>query len=348
MHSILIISGLAALIGTVFFTGVYRNAAIKQGIVDTPNHRSSHTQPTPTGGGVIAVIAILCLWVVAHLTNLITLKETIALVIPGALIALVGFLDDRKPLVKRWRFGAQIVAVCAVLWLLYPLPQLPLWPGFSLNLNSWGLPLVAVAMVWLVNLYNFMDGIDGLAGSEAVTVLGAIAVILALAGNTGLAVLLALTALPMIGFLVWNWPPAKIFMGDACSTFLGLSFGTLALITSKDAQITPWVWVIMLSAFWVDATYTLVVRILTGQDWRSPHRSHLYQKLATAKESHLSTTVIYCSGNLLLLLPIALLSTWHVTSSIASLLAALPIAIACFSNNSGAATIKQKQANDSL
>ena len=306
MHSIWIISGLAALIGTLFFTGVYRNAAVKQGIIDTPNHRSSHTQPTPTGGGVIAVIAILCLWVVAHLTGLITLKEATALVIPGALIALVGFLDDRKPLAKRWRFGAQIVAVCAVLWLLFPLPQLPLWPGLSLNLNSWGLPLVAVAMVWLINLYNFMDGIDGLAGSEAVTVLGAIAIILALAGNTGLAILLTLTALPMIGFLVWNWPPAKIFMGDACSTFLGLSFGTLALITSKDAQITPWVWVIMLSAFWVDATYTLVVRMVTGQDWRSAHRTHLYQRLATKLGSHLKSTLAYSLLNFIIFLSVCI------------------------------------------
>ncbi|BFM06794.1 MraY family glycosyltransferase [Halioxenophilus aromaticivorans] len=298
MSTILIASGLLAFIGTVFFTGVYRTAAIKQGIIDTPDHRSSHTQPTPTGGGVVAVITILALWLVGHFVGLLTTKETIALVMPGALIALVGFLDDRKPLAKRWRFGAQIISAITVIALLYPLPALPIWGEFALNLNHWPLPFVALAMVWLINLYNFMDGIDGLAGSEAVTVLGAVAIILALAGNTNLAILLALTAVPMLGFLVWNWPPAKIFMGDACSTFLGLSFGTLAFITSKDAQITPWVWVIMLSAFWVDATYTLVVRMVTGQDWRSPHRTHLYQKLARSKQDHVKATLLYVGFSL--------------------------------------------------
>lgn len=244
----------------------------------------------------------MCLWVVAYLAELITLKEKIALILPGALIAIVGFLDDQRPLAKRWRFGAQIISVGAVIYLLYPLPLLPIWGDISLNLNSWGLPVVALAMLWLINLYNFMDGIDGLASGEAVTVLGGIALVLLLVGNTQLAVLLAITAIPMLGFLIWNWPPARIFMGDACSTFLGLSFGTLALITSKDAQITPWVWVIMLSAFWVDATYTLVVRMVTGQDWRSPHRSHLYQRLSAAKKSHLFAMLTYCGLNLLVLL----------------------------------------------
>ena len=305
MTSLLIISSIIALMGTVFFTGVYRNAAIKQGIVDTPNQRSSHTQPTPTGGGVIAVIFIMGLWVVAYFAGLITLKEKIALILPGALIAIVGFLDDRQHLAKRWRFGAQIVAVITVIALLYPLPELPIWGDVTLNLNQWPLPFLALAMVWLINLYNFMDGIDGLAGAEAVTVLGGIALMLMLVGNTQLALLLAITAIPMLGFLIWNWPPANIFMGDACSTFLGLSFGTLALITSKDAQITPWIWVIMLSAFWVDATYTLVVRMVTGQDWRSPHRTHLYQKLSLKAASHFKTTSIFVVFNTLWLASLA-------------------------------------------
>ncbi|WP_317931765.1 glycosyltransferase family 4 protein [Halioxenophilus sp. WMMB6] len=321
------LAALISLVGTIVGTGLYRKAAIAKGMIDHPNERSSHKQPTPTGGGVVAVVFILALWVFAYFMGWITLKEKIALIIPGLLIAITGFLDDRKPLKKRWRFGIQIIAVTIVIALLYPLAPLPLWPGLALNLNSWALPLVAVAMLWLINLYNFMDGIDGLAASEAITVLVSVAIISSLAGSPTMALLCLSTLAPLIGFLLWNWAPAKIFMGDACSTFLGISLATLALISANSATINLWCWAILLAGFIVDASYTLLVRMLTHQAWRSPHRSHLYQKLASSKALHARTTLHYCAYNLLILLPAALLVQfcWHNLGPLLFVVGTLPI-----------------------
>lgn len=278
---------------------MYRKYAIQKGLLDNPNHRSSHTIPTPTGGGIVTVVALICVWIAAYLTDFLTLKETLALVIPGSIIAAIGFFDDKHNLPKRWRFLGQILAVSIALALLYPLPELILWEGVSINFNGIGLPVAAIAFLWLTNLYNFMDGIDGIAGGEAVTVLAGASLICFLNGNTGLAALLLATSLPVYGFLYWNWPPAKIFMGDACSTFLGLSFASLAVISSKTDAINLWSWIILLALFIVDASWTLAVRIVTGQKWREGHRTHLYQKLSD-KHSHLFSTGLYLSLNLLI------------------------------------------------
>jgi len=326
----LIISATLALVLTVWLTGVYRRVAIKRGILDNPNHRSSHTVPTPTGGGIVAVIAIMCMWIVAYYLDLITLKEKLALILPGTLLAVIGFLDDRKHLAKTWRFGAQIIAVVMVIALLHPLPSLYIAFGFTLDLNGWPLPFVGLAMLWLINLYNFMDGIDGIAAGEGITVLGSIALLLLINGYNNDAYILLITAIPLFGFLFWNWPPAKIFMGDACSTFLGITLATLALTTAKNSGVSLWIWVVMLSGFWVDATYTLLVRMVTGQNWKSAHRSHLYQKLSFRLNSHMKTTLIYICLNIFYLLPVILLSNYSNTNwMIAFLSASLPIIVLC-------------------
>ncbi|MCE2028985.1 MraY family glycosyltransferase [Sessilibacter corallicola] len=336
---------------TLWLTNVYRKFAIHQGLLDNPNHRSSHTIPTPTGGGIVTVCALIGVWLTAYLTNLLTLKEVLALVIPGTIIAAIGFFDDKHNLPKRWRFLGQVLAVCIALSLLYPLPELVLWQGVSINFNGIGLPFAAIAFLWLTNLYNFMDGIDGIAGGEAVTVLAGASLICFLNGNTGLATLLLATSLPVYGFLYWNWPPAKIFMGDACSTFLGLSFATLAVISSKTDAINLWSWFILLALFIVDATWTLAVRVVTGQNWREAHRTHLYQKLAQAFSNHLNTSLGIILLNLLWLTPISIYASKlkiPIYSHIFLILLSItPILLANIIFNAGKAATQLPSSNDS-
>ncbi|WP_460164684.1 MraY family glycosyltransferase [Sessilibacter sp. MAH1] len=279
---------------------MYRKHAIQKGIIDNPNHRSSHKTPTPTGGGIVTVCGIIAVWAICYGLQMLSIKEFLALTIPGSIIAAVGFFDDKHNLPRRIRFIAQIVSACITISLIYPLPDIQIWQNISIELNGLGIIAVVIGIVWMTNLYNFMDGIDGIAGAEAVTVLAGASLICFINGQVELAAVLITSSLPVYGFLYWNWPPAKIFMGDACSTFLGMTFATLALITSKSEAINLWSWFILLSLFILDATITLLVRIATGQKWREAHRTHLYQKLSLLY-GHKTSTSLFIGINFIVL-----------------------------------------------
>lgn len=180
------------------------------------------------------------------------------------------------------------VHVVAALWALGWLGGLPaLELGFtSVHLGWFGWPVGVLATVWLINLYNFMDGIDGLAGGQAVVAsLGGGALLYA-AGLTAMSELTWTLAAVVVGFLVWNWAPAKIFMGDVASAFLGYIFAVLAI--SSEAQGGPpiLIWSLLLGVFIVDATATLLRRIRQGEQWHEAHRSHAYQLATQMGYSH--------------------------------------------------------------
>ncbi|GLS26954.1 hypothetical protein GCM10007877_26730 [Marinibactrum halimedae] len=195
--------------------------------------------------------------------------------------------------------------------------------------------MVVLGLIWLTNLYNFMDGIDGIAAGEAISVLLGAGLILFLKGETNTALLTWLAIFPVAGFLYWNWPPAKLFMGDSCSTFLGLTFGILALITATQGKMSIWTWVILLGAFIVDATWTLVTRIVTGQDWRAPHRSHVYQKLSPSKAQHKKTSILYASTTTLWLLPIGFYVEMTESTPFFYLLTFIPLTIVAYKLRAG-------------
>ena len=222
-------------------------------------------------------------------------------------VAAVAFWDDHGHVSRRLRvavhFGA---AAWAPAW-VGGLPPLPLGGG-AVGLGFAGDALAAVAVVWLLNLYNFMDGIDGIAGVEAVTVAGGAALILLLGGDPASAHWVLWLAAAAAGFLVWNWPPARIFMGDAGSGFLGFVFGALAVATSHGEAINLWSWAILLAAFIGDATWTLLRRLTRRDTWYEAHRSHAYQIASRRLGSHLKVTLLVGAFNLLWLLPLALLA----------------------------------------
>jgi Fuc2NAc and GlcNAc transferase len=163
-------------------------------------------------------------------------------------------------------------------------------------------------LVWLLNLYNFMDGIDGIAAAETVSVAGSAAVLLMAAGEWEIAVWLACLAFSSAGFLFWNWPPARIFMGDVGSGFLGYELGVCALLTASAGWLSIWTWIILLGAFLTDASVTVLRRMLRGDRWYAAHRSHAYQHAARRWGGHRKVTLAVIIVDLAWLLPLAVLS----------------------------------------
>lgn len=291
---------------SLLLTAVLRRYALARSLMDIPNARSSHTVPTPRGGGVAIVLSfLLALPVLAALGGM-SWAVACALLGAGGWVAVVGFLDDHGHIAARWRLLAHFAgAVWALAW-LGGLPPLVVF-GLPLNFYWLGHVLAVFYLVWLLNLYNFMDGIDGIAGVEAVTVCLGGALLYWLLGQGSLALLPLLLAAASAGFLYWNFPPAKIFMGDAGSGFLGLVLGILSLQAAWAAPQLLWCWLILLAVFVVDATFTLLRRLIRGDKVYEAHRSHAYQYASRRHGRHLPVTVAVLAINLIWLLPLALL-----------------------------------------
>ena len=308
-------------------TWLLRRYALAHQVLDTPNARSSHTVPTPRGGGVAIVLSFLLAllawdWQVGVDTALFR-----ALLPGGALIAAIGFWDDHRPLSARLRFGFHLLAAAWAMWQLGGWPLLDL--GFTVLPWGWlGALCGGLFIAWAINFYNFMDGIDGLAGMQAVFVAGSGGVLLWLTG--GDAMPLWLLAAASMGFLLLNWPPARIFMGDAGSGFLGFAFGVHALHASSSGSTTIWPWLILLGVFLVDATLTLLRRAVRGIRVTTAHRTHAYQWASRRFGAHRPVTLFVLALNLLALWPLALAAqAWP--------LVAMPLTLGCLAALAGLA-----------
>jgi len=299
---LLVTTALAAAI----FTGVLRRYALSAGLIDHPNARSSHSLPTPRGGGLAIVTTSLVGMAVLCAFQLLPVRTFIALGGGGIAVAIVGFVDDRRTLSARVRF---IVHVGSALWCLGWLGGAPPL-GFGehpLTLGWSGYLLGTLSIVWVLNLFNFMDGIDGIAASEAVFVTGGGAILLAwlTPATAGAA---AVVAAASAGFLLWNWPPARIFMGDVGSGYLGYTIAGLGMAAGHESPPAVWVWLILGGVFFVDATVTLVRRSLRGEKVHEAHRSHAYQWLARRWRAHSPVTWSVVAINILWLMPAARLA----------------------------------------
>ncbi|AQZ95287.1 glycosyltransferase family 4 protein [Halopseudomonas phragmitis] len=290
-----------------WLTARLRRYALVRSLVDVPNARSSHQIPTPRGGGVAIVVSFLLVLPLMEWLGVMAGAMVIALWGAGAWVAIVGFVDDHRHIAARWRLLAHFLGAC---WLLYWLPELPplMLLGHVLELGWLGYALAALFLVWLLNLYNFMDGIDGIASVEALTVCMGGAAIYFLLDQPVLALAPTLLAAAVGGFLFWNFPPAKIFMGDAGSGFLGLMLGGLALHAAWVDPVLLWSWLIMLGVFVVDATWTLLHRLLRRERVFEAHRSHAYQFAARKYASHRAVTLTVLAINVLWLMPWALVA----------------------------------------
>lgn len=304
---IVLSSGLAL---TALLTYVLMKAELRKGLVDIPNERSSHTSPVPRGGGLAIVIVFFAfLFIFPNLAGA-SIDPSVwkSLLIGGAIITAIGLIDDLGHILVRWRFLTHLFAVTFSLSLLTRLPEIPLL-GSSYDLGIFGYIFFAISLVWFINLFNFMDGIDGIAGVEAISALGGGALIMFLHGQSDWPTLFGVLAACVAGFLVWNWPPARVFMGDACSGFLGFALGFFAIVTSMDGVMSIWSWLILFGVFAVDATTTLITRVVLGEQWFEAHRSHAYQILSRRYRSHWKVSVGVLVINIAWLLPFALLAT---------------------------------------
>jgi len=294
-------------------------------LLDVPNERSSHSTPTPTGGGMAIVVTFISFLLATGWFFDVATGETFTLALTGAVLAVVGYIDDHRHIPAQWRLLIHFLVALALLLSLNNLPYLPVF-GWQWQ-SGWLLSgMCLVALVWLLNLFNFMDGIDGIAGVEAMTSLSCAAAILWLAGGDSWPLILLALAGCVLGFLVFNWPPAKIFMGDAGSGFLGFMLGALALITSATGFINLWAWLILLAVFIADSTLTLVRRAKRGDKVHHAHRSHAYQILSRKWEGHLPVTTVVLVVNLMWLLPLAwAASVWPNAGLLLCLLAYSPL-----------------------
>lgn len=290
---------------SLLLTSALRRYALAKSLIDVPNARSSHTVPTPRGGGVAIVVSFLFLLPVLAISSLLSWPFTWGLLGAGAGIAVLGFLDDHGHIAARWRLlGHFSAAVWALFW-MRGAPPLSVM-GTTFDMGWVGIVLAMLYLVWMLNLYNFMDGIDGLASLEAIFVCLSAALIYALMGLGALAWAPLLLSFAVAGFLYWNFPPAKIFMGDAGSGFLGVTLGIFSLQAAWASPSLIWVWVILMGVFIVDATFTLIRRLVRGDKVYEAHRSHAYQYASRKYGRHLPVTLAVGLVNVVWLLPIAL------------------------------------------
>lgn len=332
MFVILLITG--TFVAASMLTGIFRRAALRARLLDLPVARSAHILPTPVGGGlgIVLVYFVLATWL--KLSAILPMHEYMA-VLGGMVIAGVGLIDDYRHLDIKWRIPTQLLAAIWSVWWLGAVP--PIQFGSLILPPSWLLNLLAVvALVWLTNLYNFMDGIDGIAGSELVFV-NALSLFFVI--NLGDQVMALLTATLLgagAGFLVWNWSPARIFLGDTGSGFIGFSLGVLALISMHHGSMSVWTWVLLLGVFIVDATVTLCRRYLRGDKWYEGHASHAYQNAARKHKSHAKVTISVLVINSLWLAPLAWFSVRYPQLGLyLALLGFIPLVILAIHHDAG-------------
>ena len=301
---------------------IYRKIAISLGILAHPNFRTLHEFSIPRGGGVvfssIFVIVVFVLWYIDSLSE----ELLLILGFGGGGATLFGFIDD----VYNIRASRKLlIQICLSIWMLY-------WLEGGALLNDLGLlgiitiPLFILFIVWMINAYNFMDGIDGMAVSGAFYITGTLTFIMLITnGSSELAVLFILLMASVGAFMLFNWPPASIFMGDSGSIFLGYVFGSFILITVTRDELSLWTWLVIFGYFFADTTVTQIARLILVKKYYNAHRSHAYQNLARITGSHLKVTGGVTVYHVIWLLP---LSIWTVLQPdleiVAAFLAIIP------------------------
>lgn len=356
---------------TAALTGRVRRYALRAGLCDLPGARRSHARVTPRGGGLAIALVSLTAFVWLAMQGVLARTDALALCGAGALTAAIGFADDHRPLAARWRLPVHLLAAC---WALYWLGQGPhptgavtrgtgILPPWIAELPAGLLPavfsarwpllvpssgaagallaavlvlLIVLTLVWLLNLYNFMDGIDTIAALQAIVICVAGAGLSVLAGHAPLAPGPLVLAAACAGFLYWNLPPARIFLGDAGSGFLGIVIGIFALQAGRADAALLAAWLILAGAFLMDAGVTLLGRIVRRQRIWLAHREHAYQHLARRYGTHLPVAAGFALVTAFWSAPLAGFVALHrIAPSTGLLVACVPLAVAALALGAG-------------
>lgn len=263
-------------------TGCARRYAMRRKLFDQPGERRSHAIATPRGGGIaiVASLVLAILWLIAH--NPVHAPMLGAFAVGLCLVAGIGWADDHRPLPQWPRLAVQGVAACLLAW--------------GVHREAGGLSAVAIAFVAamaLVNVWNFMDGIDGLAATQALLVAAGFGL---LAGSGAVAWLSLALVAACLGFLPYNLPKARIFLGDVGSGALGYALAALGswlLLRDEGPRASALLLLLPLSAFLIDASLTLAARVIAGQRWWLPHAEHAYQHWVRRIHAHGRVTLAY-------------------------------------------------------
>lgn len=295
LHLSLLSAG-AALVAALLAGTVAWLMATSRGVpLDQPGARSSHTRPTPRGGGLgIVLVGLLAVpalaWAGAWPVR------TWLFLLPLVLVALIGFLDDWSPRPALLRLLVHLLAAALLAYVM-------LEGALGLRWPWWQCALAVIALAWSLNLHNFMDGSNGLLAWQSVWYGAAFAGLLFWSGEYGMAAFALLLAAASLGFLPLNWPRARVFLGDGASGFIGIAFAGVALFGVVQKLFGLPECLIVASAFLIDATATLLLRMLRGERFWQGHREHLYQRLLRAGHGHLAVSLVYLGWNLLIALP---------------------------------------------
>ncbi|MCF6242163.1 MAG: glycosyltransferase family 4 protein [Bacteroidales bacterium] len=283
----------AILILSFFLTWIFRKIAIQKSIIDIPNTRSSHSVPTPRGGGIAIAITWFLSLMYLYFSNKIETNLLFALS-SGIILVIISLLDDIYTLKPILRFSFQFITAFLALYFIGGLKSLDL-AYFKID-NIWILtPIAFISIIWFINLFNFLDGIDGYASMETIF----LSLSMFYFTDSNIYIILAVATL---GFLFWNWQPAKIFMGDVGSTLLGFNLIILSLYFQNTKTISLTLFIILSSLFWFDATLTLFRRWKNGENLTEAHKKHAYQRIVQYGFSHKKTTLYALFINIILFL----------------------------------------------
>lgn len=311
-------------------TGVARRYALWRHALAIPEFRHHHLEPVPRGGGIALVITMITLNLVMYRYDLIDIAAARSLSFSGLFLLLACIANDLRPLNIRVRFLLQVVAVClALTW--YDRDLIVIVFDSYLYLSGWWFPVLGILLLGFINLNNVMNEVDGLVASQSFIMIFAAASLLAISGELQWTIPLVLLCAPILGFLAWNWPPARIMMGDAGSSFLGLFISLLGLHLAGDTSINLWVWLILMAVFITDVVTTFLVRLRFAYSLLpSSHKNHAYQILARRWDSHFYVTGLLCVICWLWLFPLAYLAMeFEGWGLVLFGVAVLPIAAAC-------------------
>ncbi|MGB5224116.1 MAG: glycosyltransferase family 4 protein [Arenicellales bacterium] len=267
-----------------------------QDLLDIPNDRSSHTVPTPRGGGLAIVIVLLLSGVVTLFLPQAPIDVLVCLLLATLAFSLLGWQDDKHDLPASVRFLIQLlIAVFASGWLLWAAV-----PGYSTSFALLALLLLSTLWIaWMANLYNFMDGIDGISAVESLILGATTSYWFAISGVASMAIICIAVAGASVGFMRWNWSPAKIFMGDVGSLALGAFFAIIAIIGTTRLDIPFLAFLILYAVYLADSGVTLLHRIIKKEKWWQAHRSHFYQRAVQSGFSHAQVSLSVMALNII-------------------------------------------------
>jgi len=320
-----------AFFATTFGVVIFRRLARDSKFIDIPNERSSHVNPTLRGGGIVIVLVCLSLYLIAATS--LGFQFSLPYLAGAVLISVVSMIDDHRSLSVPVRLSVHLTAASILVFSADPLPGIYFpFLGTAVILGPAASVIGVLWVVWMINAYNFMDGIDGIAGAQAVASGACWAVfgyIFSIPVYSYLGGILLFSAL---GFLVHNWRPASVFMGDVGSAFLGYTFAAMPFIENNASrQARTYLWLASLAFLWMfvaDSVYTFIRRSLQGQKVWQAHRQHVYQRLLLKGYGHDKVALIYGVAALVIGTSIIFGSFIHIFTEWIPIAAAIAIPLA--------------------